>query len=358
VDTGSSEEFKTRLVNFLPVLLYQIVNSPLCFNQVEFLNWNLLDSEVKRLVQTLYGSNTASTTKDKLKQRLLSLQDDVGFYKLNKQGNDYFAHPLHKNTMVVFNISTKQREDQQLSVSDIETWMTGYIIRNANQLHFNIVKQAPDIEKYPWIFTGRDTTMFNAGNHLKIELICRRKAKPDKLGLGFTLMSYFLSHYAYNFDNINMVLMDVARTHGEQGLPDPMFSQLLHERFKFQRTFEFQPLLQSTFVLNLPADVRESTTQALNNTFSTQEHAPYLKVFVNLDANTIQQEFTGLQPDDVDLNALRDPDVQNTLQSAVKTLTFTRPMPTLEDMATIYQRFYQSVVEKKKNVATGQLIGY
>ena len=350
---------KEILVNFLPVLLFQIVNNPLsiCQEHIEFLNWSLLSEDAKRLLQTVYGQ-THVTTKQHLKQRLLTLQEDLGFYKLNKQGQDYFAHPTEKMTMVVFLIKPGISD---VTYETIETWMTGYVINNTNQLTYNIVKQNPDVNRYPWIYTIGEEAVFEGENHVKIELICRRKLKPDLQGVGFTLVSYFLSHFAHFYGNISMALIDVARTHGDQGLPDPMFSQLLHERFKFQRAFNFEPILQSPFVLGLPQAEREQTMTALNNIFSTQDHAPYVKQYVNpvnFNNRVLQEEFYNLNPADIDLNHLQDPDVQQTLHSAAKTLTFVRPMPTLRDMESIYQRFYQSVAEKNKRVAPGSLQAY
>ena len=350
---------KEAMVNYLPVILYQIVTSPICHDQVEFLNWKLLDSDVLLLVKTVFGQ-THMSTKQKLKQHLLSLQDDLGFFKLNKPGQEYFNYTMKSSTiMLVF--SVKPPIEDVIHLENIETWITGYIINDTNKLIYNIEKQQPDIrvrDMYPWMYATRTPSVFQGQNHLKIELICRRKLKPDLQGVGFTLMAYFLSHFRQQFVNLSMVLMDVTRVQGDQGLPDPMFSQLLHERFKFQRTFEFEPLLQSPSVLNLPPEERNQTMNDLNNTFVTQNHAPYLKTFTNranFSAGVIQREFVNLLPQNIDLQNLQDPDVQQTLHSAAKYLTFARPMPDMPELASIYQRFYQSLIEKKKHVALGEL---
>ena len=357
--TDQGEQQIEKLVNFLPVLLFEIVTNEIsvCQQKIEFLNWNLLESNIKSLLQTIYGT-TQVTSIQNLKQRLVSLQEDLGFYKLNKPGIDYFSHLTEKTTMLVFSI---KGGGDEIDYENIETWMTGYIITDTKQLIYNIQKQTPDIDKYPWIYATRNESVFTEENHLKLELICRRKLKPDLQGIGFSLMSYFLSHFRHYYANISMVLMDVARTHGDQGLPDPMFAQLLHERFKFQRTFEFEPLLESPFVMALAPAERDTTLNNLNFIFSTQQHAPYLKHYENnnnFSAAVLLREFNNVSENDVDLNNLEDPNVQKILSTGTKTLTFARPMPTVEDLDSIYQRFYQSLTEKKRRVPIGRLENY
>ena len=341
---------REQLTNYLPVLLYQIASSTEYFHQdLEFVKPR--SPEYQKIVKTVFGT-LSITTKTNLKAHLLKLQDDLGFYRLNKPNRvDYFRHLTDKTTVLVFATDLKT---PLIQLSDVETWMTGYVINNTASLHYNIVKQGADEELYPWIYTTRSPTMFPNQNHLKLELVCRQKLYPELQGIGFTLMTYFLTLYSTNYANLNFVLMDVSRTHADRGLPDPMFCQLLHERFKFQRTFDLNAVAQSMPVRGLPEPEVNAIQQTLSTMFDVQKPAPYTKVYLNgVDNNTLQNEFIDL-PQDVNVANI-DPATQVLLQTHSKSFTFVRPMPTLDNLNSIYQRFIQSYQEKANNLELGGL---
>ena len=349
--TGSPESVK--LVNYLPLVLYQISKSMGGSHDILRFNKLGMSPNYKTFIQTMFGS-AGNVTKDNLRDHLMQLQDDLGFYKLTKQAGEYFANPSEKTTMIVFDINLKSKKVQ---FRDIETWITGYIITNINDLFYSIVKQGANIAKFPWLYTNRIATAFEGNHHLKIELICRRKLNPELQGIGFVLMTFFLGYMSMVFGNLSMVLVDVTRTHGDRGLPDPMFSQLFHERFKFQRAFEFEPLLTSPFFQALPDAETQPLLVALRQIFSVDEQAPYRKQYKNgITAAQAQQEFHDL-PEDLNLNNM-EADTQQVLQQGAKILTFVRPLPSPRELGSIFQRFIQNDKEKKDNVARGALAAY
>jgi hypothetical protein len=355
-DLASSAE---TLINYLPVILYQI--SLLPGSQALEFKFGALSPDVLQVVKTVYGPVQVST-KTKLKQRLLTLQEDLGFYKLNKASNTYLENRPGKTTMIVYRLNSKS---PLIEVDDIETWITGYIINNTNDLYYSIKKHTDNILQYPWNYVAMQPTQFEGNSHLKIELICRRKIQTNLKGVGFSLLSYFLSYFHIHYQNLSMVCIDVARAHGDMGLPDVMFSQLLHERLKFQRTFDMKQILELPSVKALyKQDGSDDTTQEfadhsqlLQDIFDIHKHAPYEKVYKpNMQAAVLEQEFINL-PENLDL---QNPtaEVQEILQRHAKTLTFARPMFTSDDLQSIYQRFIQSDEEDKKRVARGKLEAY
>ena len=342
------------IVNNLPPLLYQfclIMNPTPDFEKIRF-KWGNLSVEYKRVVQTIYGSREQNSTKTKLKEHLLFLQDDLGFYRLNKTKEEYFEHLTEKTVFIVFSTKPLKQSNllspYKLEAEDIETWTTGYIIINTANLFYSIEKQNNDVHKYPWIYTAGEPTVFAGRTHLKMELICRRKSSVELQGIGFTLMSYFFGYFASNYPNLSMVLVDVARTHGSQGLPDLMFTQLLHERFKFQRTFPL--VLENTQGLYTAPEFEYLST-VLQNMFEVEQHPPYLKEYKNnISPAVLQKEFPNLPPGD----AIS----QDVLEQYAVNLTFARPMFTQDDVQSIFQRFIQSNIETVRRVPRGTLQSY
>ncbi len=340
-------------VNYLPVLLYQMCKDNLHEN-LEFV-FTALSPTQKQMVQNLYG-NSRFTTKTKLKMHLQQLQEDLGFYKLNKGQNEYVSNLSQKTTMIVF--SLERKDSNSIQVEDIETWITGYVIPRGNNLPFSIRKRRSDIQQYPWIYTATSETSFDPHAHLKIELICRRKLYAEIQGIGLSTMLYFISYFQTYYEGLNMVLIDVSRTEDNIGLPDPMFSQVLHERLKFQRTFELQDMFNSLAVRDLynPQDYN-LCKEMLSQSFDVERHAPYVKLFrQNLSNQFIQSEFYNL-PQNFDIRDWDD-DLQPILQQCAKTLTMARPMFTKQDISSIIQRLIQSIVENDTNVQRGALESY
>ena len=344
------------VINYLPLLLYELcVGSS--NNTIEKLRFQFptnVPHAYLNVLKTIYGTTLQNTTKEKLRNHLLFLQDDLGFYKLNKTENEYLEKRPEKTVFIVYSTKKLREEEKpELSLEDFETWVTGYVIADTSKLFYSIEKQANDIYEYPWIYTAAEPTVFNGKTHLKMELICRRKENMDLQGIGFTLMSYFFAFFATYYPDLEMVLVDVARTHGNQGLPDPMFSQLLHERFKFQRTF---PLSFSNHGLYTPEEF-EYLKKVLQNMFQSDKHAPYKKVYKNgMQPAVVSQEFPSL-PGDVNTAQLTS-ETQEVLEAHAATLTFARPVFNASNLVSIYSRFIQSNEESIKGMSRGTLQNY
>ena len=348
------------VVNYLPVLLYQLTldNEFSMVTEILF-KMDAFSYDQKRVVSRIFGP--AKTTLNKLKQQLFKIQEDFGFYKLNNKQRETAATKA-TNDLVCLVFAVNRRNPDTILIDDIETWITGGTVQS-RVLPYTIVKHASDIHKYPWIYTASSETNFEATNHIKIDLVCRRKTFVDVQGVGLSLMLYFtaLAEDMYYSDEAEkmMILIDVTRTPTDAGLPDPMFCQVLHERLKFQRTFEIKPLLQEFTPLNQWKDVFtepifEAAKNKLMSVFDIEKHAPYKKMFKpRLPPQFFQSEFIDL-PNDLDPQNLDD-ETQELLSVSSKTFTFIRPMFTKEDIYSIYNRFIQSVVESNKNVQRGQL---
>ena len=345
----------TAVVNYLPVLLYQMTLDS------EFVNVRTIIFEMKNLsfdyqkvIQRIFGPS--KTTLENLRQQLLQIQEDFGFYKLNKTRGTAVGDLVY----IVFALNRQSKN--KITIDDIETWITGGVIQSRN-VPYTIVKQKSDVHKYPWIYTASSETNFENTNHIKIDLVCRRKTFVDVQGVGLSLMTFFTAFAATMYPSEEtesmMILIDVARTPTDAGLPDPIFCQVLHERLKFQRTFEVKPLLQEFSRLNNFKGIYtqrnfEDARQKLMRVFDIETHAPYRKLFKPpLKPQFLQTEFINLTNDLDTVNL--DDETQKVLSNCSKTFTFIRPMFTKDDIYSIYNRFIQSVIESNTGVERGKL---
>lgn len=330
------------VVNYLPVLLYQLtLDTEFSTVATIFFDMRNLSYDYKNVIQRIFGP--AKTTLSNLRQQLFRIQEDFGFYKLNKNRGNAVGELVY----LVFALNRQNRN--KITLDDIETWITGGLI-SSKDVPYTIVKQKSDVHKYPWIYTASSETNFEHTNHIKIDLVCRRKTFVDVQGVGLSLMAYFSAYAAdmYSSDESEsmMILIDVSRTPTDAGLPDPIFCQVLHERLKFQRTFEVKPLLQAFSQVNNFKNIYtredfEDAKKKLMRVFDIDVHAPYKKLFK--PAAFSLTEFNDL-PNDFDTRNLDD-ESQELLSLTSKTFTFIRPMFTKKDIYSIYNRFIQSVVE-------------
>jgi len=369
----TSLAFFQTVSNYLPYMLYEVTQNNFFKTQIKFLVRNIPEeSNIYKMLKAIFGASF-TLSKEELRRRLRQLQADLGLYKLNDTpaNVEQLVSSRDRSTAVVINLK-RFVPGRPFTVDDVETWITGSIV-SGNTVRFTL-EQTTNRVKVPWSVNWQGVTKANRTatnfakertNHLRIDLICRQKLNVQVQSVGFCSLLYYLGEMRIlnpgKFTAQSMVFIELSRlSRNNTGLPDPVFAQLLHERFKFQRTFDFQHLLSSNNDQQLKP-IRDK----LSAFWNPQMPPPFVKKYkAPLTQQTLTTQFVDLKDLDnqfatqnVEGGTFSDEN-QSVLQRQERSLTMARPYPSDGQLLSIFYRMFQDQYERQQNLPKGQATVY